>query len=227
MAEEKKLASELESREVAEHAREQQWEKSSFAKALFEGKLDLDLVYPAPEPDPEEQERAARFLEEIEVFARDQIDGDQHDTAGWVPQEVLDGLAKMGAFGIKTPRKYGGLELSQVSYNRALAIIASRCSATGAFLSAHQSIGVPGPLLKFGTEEQKDRYLPRLAKGALSAFALTEHDVGSDPANLSTTAELSEDGSHWILNGEKLWTTNGPRAEIIVVMARTPAPEGS
>jgi alkylation response protein AidB-like acyl-CoA dehydrogenase len=227
MAEEKKLASELESREVAEHAREQQWEKSSFAKALFEGKLDLDLVYPAPEPDPEEQERAARFLEEIEVFARDHIDGDQHDTEGWVPQEVLDGLAKMGAFGIKTPRKYGGLELSQVSYNRALAIIASRCSATGAFLSAHQSIGVPGPLLKFGTEEQKDRYLPRLAKGALSAFALTEHDVGSDPANLSTTAELSEDGSHWILNGEKLWTTNGPRAEIIVVMARTPAPEGS
>ena len=227
MAEEKKLASELESREVAEHAREQQWEKSSFAKALFEGKLDLDLVHPAPEPDPEEQERAARFLEEIEVFARDHIDGDQHDTEGWVPQEVLDGLAKMGAFGIKTPRKYGGLELSQVSYNRALAIIASRCSATGAFLSAHQSIGVPGPLLKFGTEEQKDRYLPRLAKGALSAFALTEHDVGSDPANLSTTAELSEDGSHWILNGEKLWTTNGPRAEIIVVMARTPAPEGS
>lgn len=227
MAEEKKLATELESREVAEHAREQQWEKSSFAKMLFEGKLDLDLVYPAPEPDPEEQERAARFLEELEVFARTHIDGDQHDTEGWVPQEVLDGLAEMGAFGIKTPRKYGGLELSQVSYNRALAIIASRCSATGAFLSAHQSIGVPGPLLKFGTEEQKDRYLPRLAKGALSAFALTEHDVGSDPANLSTTAELSEDGSHWILNGEKLWTTNGPRAEIIVVMARTPAPEGS
>lgn len=227
MAEEKKLATELESREVAEHAREQQWEKSSFAKMLFEGKLDLDLVYPAPEPDPEEQERASRFLEELEVFARTHIDGDQHDTEGWVPQEVLDGLAEMGAFGIKTPRKYGGLELSQVSYNRALAIIASRCSATGAFLSAHQSIGVPGPLLKFGTEEQKDRYLPRLAKGALSAFALTEHDVGSDPANLSTTAELSEDGSHWILNGEKLWTTNGPRAEIIVVMARTPAPEGS
>lgn len=227
MAEEKKLSSELESREVAEQAREQQWEKSSFAKALFEGKLDLDLVYPAPTPDPDEQERAAEFLEKIEAFARDHIDGDKHDTEGWVPQEVLDGLAELGAFGVKTPRKYGGLELSQVSYNRALAIISSRCSATGAFLSAHQSIGVPGPLLKFGTDEQKSRYLPRLAKGALSAFALTEHDVGSDPANLSTTAVLSEDGSHWVLNGEKLWTTNGPRAEIIVVMARTPGPEGS
>lgn len=227
MAEEKKLSSELESREVAEQAREQQWEKSSFAKALFEGKLDLDLVYPAPTPDPDEQERAAEFLKKIEAFARDPIDGDKHDTEGWVPQEVLDGLAELGAFGVKTPRKYGGLELSQVSYNRALAIISSRCSATGAFLSAHQSIGVPGPLLKFGTDEQKSRYLPRLAKGALSAFALTEHDVGSDPANLSTTAVLSEDGSHWVLNGEKLWTTNGPRAEIIVVMARTPGPEGS
>lgn len=227
MAEEKKLATELESREVAEQAREQSWEKSSFAKALFEGHLDLDLVYPAPEPDPDERARADEFLRELEAFAREHIDGDRHDREGWVPQEVLDGLAEMGAFGIKTPRTYGGLELSQVSYNRALAIVSSRCSATGAFLSAHQSIGVPGPLLKFGTDEQKEKYLPRLAKGALSAFALTEHDVGSDPANLSTFAELSEDGSHWILNGEKLWTTNGPRAEIIVVMARTPAPEGS
>ena len=135
-------------------------------------------------------------------------------------------MADLGAFGIKIPRKYGGLELSQLSYNRALAIVASRCGSTGAFLSAHQSIGVPGPLLKFGSDEQKDRYLPRLAKGSLSAFALTEADVGSDPANMGTTAVLSEDGSHWVLNGEKLWTTNGPRADIIVVMASTPAAPG-
>lgn len=227
MAEENKLSSELESREIAEQAREQEWEKSSFARALFEGELDLSLVYPTPTPDPEEQQRAAVFLAELEEFTRNEIDGDKHDEENWVPQNVLDGLAVMGAFGIKIPLKYGGLELSQVSYNRALAIVSSRCSATGAFLSAHQSIGVPGPLLKFGTLEQKDRYLPRLASGALSAFALTEHDVGSDPANLATTAKLADDGSHWILNGEKLWTTNGPRAEIIVVMARTPAPKGS
>lgn len=227
MANDKKLASELEAREVAEQAREQDWEKRSFARALFEGRLDMSLVHPHPRPDPDEQARAADFLERLEAFARDHIDGDQIDRDGWVPQEVLDGLAELGAFGIKTPVEYGGLGLSQLSYNRALAIVASRCGATGAFLSAHQSIGVPGPLIKFGTEEQKQRYLPRLAKGALSAFALTEKDVGSDPANMSTTAELSEDGSHWILNGEKLWTTNGPRAEIIVVMACTPAPEGS
>jgi len=227
MPDNNKLATELEAREVAEYAREQDWERRSFARALFEGRFDLDLVHPHPRPDPEEQARAADFLAKLEPFARAHIDGDQIDRDGWVPQEVLDGLAELGAFGIKIPRQYGGLELSQLSYNRALAIVASRCGSTGAFLSAHQSIGVPGPLMKFGTEEQKNRYLPRLAKGALSAFALTEHNVGSDPANMATTAVLSEDGSHWILNGEKLWTTNGPRAEIIAVMARTPAAEGS
>jgi alkylation response protein AidB-like acyl-CoA dehydrogenase len=227
MSEQSKLASELESREVAEGAREQDWEKKSFARALFEGRFDLDLVHPHPEPDPDEQARAAGFLERLEAFTRAHIDGDAHDRDGWVPQEVLDGLAELGAFGIKISEEYGGLGFSQLTYNRALEIVSSRCGATGAFLSAHQSIGVPGPIQKFGTEEQKQRYLPRLAKGALSAFALTEPDVGSDPANMATTAELSEDGSHWILNGEKLWTTNGPRAEIIIVMARTPAPEGS
>ncbi len=227
MTDQNRRASELESREVAENAREQDWEKKSFARALFEGRLDLGLVYPHPVPDPDEQARAAVFLEKLQAFSRDHIDGDAIDRNGWVPQNVLDGLAELGAFGIKISPEFGGLGLSQLSYNRALEIVSSRCGATGAFLSAHQSIGVPGPIQKFGTQEQKERYLPRLAKGALSAFALTEPEVGSDPANMETTAKLSEDGSHWILSGEKLWTTNGPRAEIIIVMARTPAPEGS
>jgi alkylation response protein AidB-like acyl-CoA dehydrogenase len=218
------LATEHEAREVAEHAREQDWERRSFARSVFEGSLQLDLVHPHPTPDPDEQKRGAEFLRELERFATEHIDGDAIDREGWVPQEVLDGLAKLGAFGIKIPVEYGGLGLSQLTYVRALTIVGSRCGATGAFLSAHQSIGVPGPLMKFGTEEQKRRYLPQLAKGALSAFALTEKDVGSDPANMSTVAELSADGSHWVLNGEKLWTTNGPRADIIVVMASTPAP---
>jgi len=217
------LATEHEAREVAEHAREQDWERRSFARSVFEGSLQLDLVHPHPTPDPDEQRRGAEFLRQLERFALEHIDGDAIDREGWVPQEVLDGLAKLGAFGIKIPVEYGGLGLSQLTYVRALAIVGSRCGSTGAFLSAHQSIGVPGPLMKFGTEQQKAKYLPQLAKGALSAFALTEKDVGSDPANMSTVAELSADGSHWILNGEKLWTTNGPRADIIVVMARTPA----
>jgi len=219
-------ASELESREVAEAAREEDWDNRSFSKRLFNGGLALDILRVEPKADPDEQERAERFLTALRAFARDRIDGDAIDRDGWVPDEVLEGLAEIGAFGIKIPLEYGGLELSQRTYNRALEIVASKCGATGAFLSAHQSIGVPGPLMMFGSDEQKTRYLPRLAKGALSAFALTEPNVGSDPANMSTTAKLSEDGSHWILNGEKLWCTNGPRAEIIMVMARTPAREG-
>ena len=220
------LASEQEARDVAEEAREQEWERRSFTRELFSGRFDLDLLWPPPEPDPGERERADEWLGRLETFARDHIDGDAIDRDRWVPDEVLEGLAELGAYGIKIPREYGGLGFSQTTYARALQIVASRCGATGAFLSAHQSIGVPGPLMYFGTDEQKRRYLPRLAGGALSAFALTEADVGSDPANLSTYAELSPDGKHWILNGEKLWCTNGPRADIIVVMAVTPLPEG-
>ena len=219
-------ASELESREVAEAAREEDWNQRSFSKRLFNGGLPLDVLQVDPKRDPEEQKRAADFLSKLKDFARDHIDGDAIDRDGWVPDEVLDGLAELGAFGMKIPLEYGGLQLSQRSYNRALEIVASKCGSTGAFLSAHQSIGVPGPIMMFGSEEQKKRYLPRLAKGELSAFALTEPNVGSDPANMATTAELSEDGSHWILNGDKLWCTNGPRAKIIMVMARTPAREG-
>ena len=219
-------ASELESREVAEAAREEDWNHRSFSKRLFNGGLALDILRHVPDADPDRSARGEAFLDRLRTFARDHIDGDAIDREGWVPDSVLEGLAEIGAFGMKIPLEYGGLQLSQRTYNRALEIVASRCGSTGAFLSAHQSIGVPGPLMMFGSEEQKRRYLPRLATGALSAFALTEPNVGSDPANMSTIAELSEDGSHWVLNGEKLWCTNGPRADIIMVMARTPAREG-
>ena len=220
------LATEQEARQVAESARETEWKNRSFARGLYNGNLDLSLIHPLPEPDPEVEARAQPFLEKLEEFTRTHIDGDAIDRDRWVPEEVLEGLAEIGAFGIKIPIEYGGLGLSQYQYNKALAIVGSRCASTGAFLSAHQSIGVPQPLLYFGTEEQKRKYLPRLAGGELSAFALTEQDVGSDPANLATHAELSDDGEHWILNGTKLWCTNGPRADIIVVMVRTPAREG-
>jgi alkylation response protein AidB-like acyl-CoA dehydrogenase len=221
-----RLASEQEARDVAEAAREQEWEKRSFTGGIFAGRFDLDALWPPPAPDPAERERADEWLARLERFAADHIDGDAIDRDGWVPDEVLEGLAALGAYGIKIPREYGGLGFSQTTYARALQIIASRCGSTGAFMSAHQSIGVPGPLMYFGTADQKKKYLPRLAGGALSAFALTEADVGSDPANMSTHAELAPDGKHWILNGEKLWCTNGPRADVIVVMAVTPAKEG-
>ena len=218
--------SEREAREVAEGAREQRWERKSFVKSLFAGRFQLDWVHPHPVPEQEERDRERDFLHSIEEFARTRIDGDAIDREGWVPEEVLDGLRALGAFGIKIPREYGGLGLSQLTYNRALEIVASRCISTAAFLSAHQSIGVPQPLSYFGTEEQKRAYLPRLAAGALSAFALTEPAAGSDPANMSTTATPTEDGSAYLLNGEKLWCTNGPRAELLVVMALTPPREG-
>src|SRR6185437_2059840 len=128
----------------------------------------------------------------------------------------------MGAFGIKIPREYGGLGLSQTSYIRAMGMVTSRDGSLTALLSAHQSIGLPQPLKLFGTDAQKKKYFPRLAKGAISAFALTEVDAGSDPANMHTSAEPTADGSAFILNGQKLWCTNGTRAELMVVMARTP-----
>ena len=119
-----------ESREVAEGARQDRWEKRSFMKELFGGRLSLDLVHPHPAQDPAEAARAAPFLESIRRFAEEHVDGDAVDRDGWVPDSVLRGLAELGAFGIKIPREYGGLGLSQTSYNRALALVASRCAST-------------------------------------------------------------------------------------------------
>ncbi len=215
------LATEQEAREVAEAAREKEWESPSFVRELFEGSFRLDLVHPFPSPDPADLERARPFMERLQRFMKERVDSDRIDREGKVPTEVVRGLGEIGAFGIKIPVEYGGLGLSQYSYTRAIGMVTSQDGSLTALLSAAQSIGVPTPLKLFGTEEQKERYLPRLARGAVSAFALTENQVGSDPAALSTTARLSEDGKHYILNGEKLWCTNGTIAELMVVMART------
>ncbi len=221
-----KVSNAQESRDLAEGARESRWRGRSFMKELFGGRLSLDLIHPHPVQNPEEGARAAPFLDRLQRFVDAHVDGDAIDRDAWVPDSILEGLAEIGAFGIKIPREHGGLGLSQISYNRALAIVARRCASTAAFLSAHQSIGVPTPLVLFGTEAQKREYLPRAAGGELSGFALTEADVGSDPANMSTYAELDADGEYYVLNGEKLWTTNGPRAKLLVVMGRTPRREG-
>src|SRR5881628_3194407 len=212
-----------EAREVAEAAREQQWAAPSFVRDLFLGRLRMGLIDPYPERDPEEVARAQPFLDKLARFVRDNVDSDRIDREEEIPDAVIAGLRDLGAFGIKIPREYGGLGLSQLSYMKAIELVSSVDGSLTALLSAHQSIGVPQPLKMFGTEQQKQRYLPRLAKGAISAFALTEPGVGSDPAALETMAVPSEDGAAWILNGEKLWCTNGTRAEIIVVLARTPS----
>ena len=214
-------ATEQEARRVAEDAREKEWESPSFVRQMFEGNYRMDLVHPFPEVDPAEVERARPFMEALETFMRDRVDSDRIDREGKIPAEVLDGLRRLGAFGIKIPVEYGGLGLSQTSYTHAIGLVTSQDGNLTALLSAHQSIGLPQPLKLFGTPEQKRKYFPRLAKGAISAFALTEANVGSDPAGLSTTAQLSADGTHYVLNGEKLWCTNGTVAELFVVMART------
>lgn len=215
------LATESEAREVAEAAREKEWQAPSFVRELFDGSFRLDLVHPYPEQDPADVARAKPFLERLERFLKEKVDSDRIDRESKVPADVIQGLRDIGAFGIKIPEEYGGLGLSQMSYAKAIGLVTSQDGSITALLSAAQSIGVPQPLKLFGTPEQKKRYLPRLAKGAVSAFALTEPNVGSDPAGLSTHAELSPDGTHWILNGEKLWCTNGTIAELLVVMART------
>jgi alkylation response protein AidB-like acyl-CoA dehydrogenase len=220
-----KVVTESEARQVAEAARETEWSKPSFVRELFLGRLRLDLIDPPPEPEPEEQKRAAEFMAKLKAFGAT-VDGPAIERTGKIPPEVIDGLRRIGAFGIKIPQEYGGLGLSQTSYNRALAHISTCCGAIGVLLSAHQSIGVPQPLKMFGTPEQKKKYLPRFAQGDISAFALTEPDVGSDPARMGATADPTEDGTAFILNGEKLWCTNGPISDVMVVMARTPAKEG-
>src|SRR5205807_10509757 len=140
------------------------------------------------------------------------------------PDEVVDGLKQLGALGMKVPEQYGGLGLSQVDYNRALVLAGTWHSSLSTLLSAHQSIGVSQPLLLFGTEEQKRRWLPLVARDHVSAFLLTEPDVGSDPARLATTATPVDGG--YRLSGHKLWATNGAIADIVVVMAEVPNGDG-
>ena len=214
---------EAQSIDVAEDSRELDWKSKSFMGSMFMGELDMGLAYPYPEQSAEDRAIGDDILAKIDAWAYDAIDADEIDRTEEIPAHVFKGLADLGLFGIKIPKKYGGLGLSQTNYMRILGHFCRyHCASVGATLSAHQSIGIPQPLKLFGTEEQKQKYLPRIAKGEVSAFGLTESGVGSDPANMTTAAELNEEGTHWILNGEKLWCTNGVIADLYVVMARTP-----
>ncbi len=215
-------ATEKEARDVAEAARETEWQHPSFVRELFLGRFRLDLVHPHPERhDPDEEARAAEFMVRLREFL-ERVDSEEIDRTGEIPESLVQELRDMGAFGIKIPREYGGLGLSQMTYIRAMELVTSKDGSLTALLSASQSIGVPQPLKLFGSEEQKRKFFPRLAQGAISAFALTEVNAGSDPANMATTATPVDGGRFFVLNGEKLWCTNGTRAELFVVMARTP-----
>lgn len=214
---------ERQARQVAEEAREARWDQPSFGKELFLGRLRLDLVHPHPRGSAETTERGEAFLAELREFCETQIDAAVIERDAQIPDKVIQGLKGLGAFGMKIGVDYEGLGLSQVYYNKALALVGSVHPALGALLSAHQSIGVPQPVSMFGTAEQKQTWLPRCTR-EISAFLLTEPDVGSDPARLHATA--TPDGDDYLLNGVKLWTTNGVIADLLVVMAQVPPGEG-
>src|SRR5437879_407605 len=208
--------------ELAEASRDPLDDRGSFASNLFIGRYDFDRIYPWPAQSAEDRAAGEDFLNKLETYLREHVDPDEIDRTGEIPPENFAGLAAIGAFGIKVPKQYGGLGLSQFNYGRAAVLLGSWDGNVAALVSAHQSIGVAQPLLLFGTEEQKRKYLPRVAGGEISAFALTETHAGSDPATMSLRAEPTSDGSEFILNGEKLWCTNGVKAGVLVVMARTP-----
>jgi len=215
---------ERDARKVAEAARETGWARPSFAKEVYLGHFRPELITPHPRPEPELAARGEAYLTTLEAFLRT-VDGRAIEREALIPDEVVAGLAAIGTFGIKIPTEYGGLGLGNLHYNRALMLIGSVNPALGALISAHQSIGVPEPVKQFGTAEQKAAFLPRCAAGAISAFLLTEPDVGSDPARLHSTATPTDDGDY-LLDGVKLWGTNGVVAELLVVMARVPKSEG-
>ena len=215
-----------EARAISEAAREQDWELPSFGKGLYLGSFQPELISPQPEMPVEAVQKGERFLAILGAFLRDEVDPQLIERDNKIPDEVVDGFKRLGALGMKVPEQYGGLGLSQVYYNRAMMLVGTWHSSLSTLLSAHQSIGLAQPLLLFGSEAQKQEWLPKVSTTHVSAFALTEPGVGSDPARVTTTATPTEDGAGYLLNGRKLWTTNGTVADVLVVLAKVPRSEG-
>jgi alkylation response protein AidB-like acyl-CoA dehydrogenase len=209
-------------KKVAEASRETEWKQPSFGRELFLGRLPLDLIHPQPALDPAMVAKGEAFLERLQAFLSENVDPFEIEREAKIPEHVIDGLKDLGALGMKIPEEYGGLGLSQVYYNRALAMAGVWHASISTLLSAHQSIGLPEPLRMFGSEEQKREWLPKVARTHISAFLLTEPDVGSDPARMGATAVPTEDGTGYRINGLKLWATNGSIADVVVVMAVVP-----
>ena len=214
------------SNEVAVDSRERKRTGPSFAKELFLGSFPLDVLHPQPGLHPAAIDKGEAFLERLRVFLTEQVDRQRIERDSKIPTEVIQGLKDLGALGLKIPEEYGGLGLSQVYYNKALAMAGTWHSSISTLLSAHQSVGLPEPLRIFGTEDQKRTWLPRLARDHISAFLVSEPDVGSDPARMSTTAVPTEDGAGYRISGTKLWATNGAIADVVVVTAVVPKSHG-
>ena len=193
----------------------------SFMTGLFAGEPDFSLLL-TPVESAEQKAAWEDFRPKLERFLIDHVDPDEIERTAKIPDAVVKGLFSLGAFGMKIPKEYGGLGFSYQNYGRALVLIAGWSNILALTVAVPQSIGIAMPLLLFGTEEQKRRYLPIVAREAVSAFALTEPITGSDAANITTEAVLDEDGSY-LVNGEKLWCTNAPIARYVTLIARVPA----
>ena len=189
---------------------------------LFVGKPDFPLLL-TPEEPPDQKVAWERYRPKLETFLRTHVDPDEIERTAKIPDSVLKGLFALGAFGMKIPKEYGGLNFSYTNYGRALMLIASWSNILALTVAVPQSIGIAMPLLLFGTEKQKRKYLPIVAREAISAFALTESLTGSDAANVQTDAVLDSSGTVFVVNGEKLWCTNGSIARYVTLIARVPA----
>ncbi len=195
--------------------------EQSFMKSLFCGVIPEEMLFPYPEISKEERENTSMILESVREFCARNVDSAKIDRDARIPEAVIKGMKELGLFGMIIPTEYGGVGLSNASYVRVMQEVAGIDGSLAVTLGAHQSIGLKGILL-FGTEAQKKKYLPRLASGEqLAAFALTEPGAGSDAAGIQTKAQLSDDGDHYVVNGNKIWISNGEYADIFTVFART------
>jgi acyl-CoA dehydrogenase family member 9 len=195
--------------------------EQSFMKSLFHGVIAEGLIFPYPEPSAAEVDNLNIMVDSVRKFCAANVDAAKIDRDMAIPSEVLQGLKELGVFGTLIPEEYGGVGLSVTGYARIMQEISAIDSSLAVTLGAHLSIGLKGILI-FGTHEQKKKYLPKLASGEeVAAFALTEPSAGSDAAAIQTRAEVSDDGSYYLLNGSKIWISNGAFADVFTVFART------
>lgn len=195
-----------------------------FAKALFFGKFKGELLFPYPALPAGAAARATEQAAKVRAYAEQHIDAAKIDRDALIPDDVIAGLAKLDVYRLTIPEEYGGLGFNQQMYLKTMEVLGGHDSSVAVFVNAHHSIGARA-LLLFGTKEQQAKWLPGLLDGTkLCAFALTEPEAGSDAGNVRTMAVPAADGSGYILNGTKHYITNGGIADVLTVMARTPAP---
>lgn len=197
-------------------------------KNYFWGRLRSESLFPYPDiakTSPEETAECDRLLAELEDYLKNEHPSIEIDQEQYIPEWALERLFKMGVLGMTIPKNHGGLGMGITSYNRVLEMIGKYCGSTAVVVSAHQSIGCKAVML-FGTEDQKQSWLPKLAREWLSAFCLSEPNVGCDAGGQETRCEKSDDGEYFILNGEKKWATSGAIAGLFTVMAKQIMPDG-